>query len=141
MHWKQYGGGPSQFGDRGVHARTELLPSVIELPDGRSRQAVDVHDDWLHFVAVPCRFLARITGCDLPRKSTASFLCPWHLDFVQFPQLFQRVQESVGAGILVIKLCRCAIDGHTAGINYCAHDSGYDFLCSRGREGREQTGQ
>jgi len=33
-----------------------------------------------------------------------SFLCPWHLDFVQFPQLFQRNFQSVRAGAFGVKL-------------------------------------
>jgi hypothetical protein len=33
-----------------------------------------------------------------------SFLCPSHLDFVQFPQLFQRNFQSVRAGAFAVKL-------------------------------------
>ncbi len=37
-------------------------------------------------------------------KSNVSFLCPWQLDFVQFPQLFQRNFQSVRAGAFAVKL-------------------------------------
>src|SRR5690349_7068766 len=43
--------------------------------------------------------------CDVTDANTiVSFLCPWHLDFVQFPQLFQRNSQSVRAGAFAVKL-------------------------------------